>query len=210
MKKILLVLISAFLLAGCNRLDNHQPMTSQKLLFKTTDIIGQTFISHRSNLNIVSICLRDPLGTPTPLKFTLLDSSNKVIRSLNFNGANIENIDCTKFQFEPVAESKDQTYLVNISTEIDSSLTPLEVASLKQGLYIEAYDGEDYKGGEAYVGGIVSPHDLHFKTFYRQDLKSVFKESLSSFLTRLLDDPLFIIFFIILVVLVIRLYRKTT
>lgn len=181
-----------------NRLDNHQPLSTHNIYFAKIDSISQTFISHRANLNIVSICLRNPNRLLIPLRFELYDDDGGVVRSLDFTGGNIDNFDCTKFQFDPISSSKDKKYTAQIHSVIDPLLDPQEKAAVQSGIYVESHGGGDYIGGNAYINGADSGYDLHFKTFYRQDIQTVFKESYMSFSYRVMQDRAFIIAFLII------------
>ncbi|MFZ2200164.1 MAG: hypothetical protein WAV40_05275 [Microgenomates group bacterium] len=191
-----------------NRVDAHQPLSSHFIYFAKVDSISQSFVSHRPNLNIVSICLRNPSRLLTPLKFELLDSSSQVIRSINFAGGNIDSFDCTKFQFEPVTDSSGKSYIARIKTDLAQDLGPKEIESAKSGLYVESHPGGDYLGGNAYMDNVETMYDLHFKTMYRQELSAVFKESYQGFFIRLTKDPLFFLGFILILGLVIKKFRK--
>ena len=196
MKKLALLLISALLLSGCNRLDNHQPLSSHPLSFAKVNVIKQTFVAHRNDLNMVYICLKNPARTLVPLRFTLTDDLGLVIRQLDFTGGNIDNFDCTRFQFDPIKDSVLRTYSAAVSVVLDPTLTSKEQESLRSGLYAEAHGGGDYLGGTAYLDGLEVPYDLHFKTLYYQPLKEVFAESAWQFLYRLTQDPLFFLVFL--------------
>lgn len=208
MKKIILILASAFILGGCNRLDVHQPLSSTRLVFTKANEISQTFVSHRNALNMVNICVRNPARSLIPLRFILKNSTNQVIRLLDFSGGNIDNDDCTRFQFEPVMDSKNQSYTAIIETNIDPLTSKEDEALLRLGLFVEAHGGGDYKEGVASVDGLVTPYDLHFKTLYQQDLASVLKESIGDFFIRLTQDPLFLIIFALLISGIIWKYHK--
>lgn len=208
MKKILLVAISAIFLSGCNRLDNHQPLQSSKLTFTKSSRIGQTFSSHRDNLNMVYICVRNSGRSLIPLRFELKSDEGKVLRTLDFTGGNIDNDDCTRFQFEPVADSKNKTYEADIVAQLDSKLEPAEVALLRNGVYIESHGGGDYKDGVAMVDGQPTQLDLHFKTLYSQPLKDVIKEAWQGLIARLTMDPIFMsIYLSLLIFLILKLKR---
>lgn len=196
MKKFVLLVISTLFLSGCNRLDNHQPLSSASLSFAKANIITQTFLSHRDNLNAVSICLKNPSRSPIPLHFALADDTNSILRELNFTGGNIDNLDCTRFQFEPIPNSANRRYLASISLNLDPTLDPKEEVLLRYGLLIQAHGGGDYLDGTASVDGIETPYDLHFKTFYFQPLKEVVAESSRQFGHRLTQDPLFFLVFL--------------
>ena len=209
MKKLALLIISTLLLSGCNRLDNHQPLSSHPLSFAKANAIKQTFVAHRNDLNMVYICLKNPARSLIPLRFTLTDDLDLVIRQLDFTGGNIDNSDCTRFQFEPVKDSALRTYSAAVSLVLDPSLTPKEQESLRSGLYAEAHGGGDYLGGTAYLDGTEVPYDLHFKTLYFQPLKEVLAESAWQLLHRATQDPLFFLVLLALIVGVIYQLKKS-
>lgn len=208
MKKLALVVLAALFLGGCNRLDNHQPLTSHKLYFSKTDEISQSFLSHADSLNIISICLRNPDRTLIPLQFVLEDEAGTALRRLDFTGGNIDNTDCTKFQFEPVADSQDKRYSAHIVVKIDPGLEPRVQAGLRSGLYAEAHGGGDYVDGTASENGLDSGYDLHFKTSYRQAWRDVVSESVAQFGRRLTQDPAFLLPYLLLLIWTLtRLWR---
>lgn len=208
MKKILLIVISAIFLSGCNRLDNHQPLQSSKLTFTKSDRIGQTFVSHRDNLNMVYMCVRNTGRSLIPLRFELKSDGGQVLRTLDFTGGNIDNDDCTRFQFEPLADSKNKVYEADIVTNLDPTLEPAEVTLLRNGVYIESHGGGDYKDGVAVVDGVPTQLDLHFKTLYSQPLNDVIKEAWQGLLARLTMDPTFLLIYLaLLIFLMLKLKR---
>lgn len=176
-----------------NRLDNHQPLGDQKISFEGSHEISQLFTSNYQNLNAVSICIRNPSRLLTPIKFELKDVQGTVLRTIDFTGGNIDNSDCTRFQFDPVGDSGNQDYLASLTLQIDDDLAIPEQQALKSGLYIEAHAGTDYLAGNAYQAGLELPYDLHFKTFYRQETKAVISESATQFQARLFADPVFFV-----------------
>lgn len=208
MKKILVVIISAIFLSGCNRLDNHQPLSSHHLLFSKADKISQSFVSNRDDLNTVYICLRNTTRSEIPLRFLLSDETGLVIRSLDFTGGNIDNFDCTRFQFEKISSSKGKSYTASIETNLSPDLDATDEELLRYGLYIEAHGGGDYLAGFASVDGAEVPYDLHFKTLYTQPLPEILKESITQFLARLTKDPVFFLLFIALIVTFVYKLKK--
>jgi len=191
-----------------NRTDNHQPLSTHNLSFAKAESIGQTFVSHRPGLNIVSICLRNPNRLLTPLKFDLIDDQSIIVRSINFTAGNIDSFDCTKFQFDPIIGSAGKSYLAQITPILDPSLILKDQELTKSGIYIESHGGGDYLGGQALVNGQTTDYDLHFKTLYRQENLAIFKESYQDFFARVTKDPLFFLGFILFLGLVIWKYRK--
>jgi|GEM_PF-2443261 len=204
MKKLLIVLFSAIMLAGCNRQDVHQALGSKRILFSRANIVSQSFVSSAPNLNIVSICLRNPDRTLTPFEFTLhiATSSSQAIRTLEFTGGNIDNQDCTRFQFEPIPSSQGQLYVAQIKPKLGLEEDP------RSNIYLEANQGDDYLGGQAYTDDVPTSYDLHFKTSYRQDLKTVLSESFSNFISRIFQDPIFFILYAISIICLIFLLKK--
>ncbi|KKU45876.1 MAG: hypothetical protein UX62_C0026G0006 [Microgenomates group bacterium GW2011_GWA2_46_7] len=157
-----------------HRLDVHQPLTTSLLHFGQGSRISQTFYSHRDNLDIVSICLRNPDRYQIPLQF-VLSEGKQVVRSLDFNSANIDFQDCTKFQFPKVEDSANKTYQVEIISP--KSTDPLSISPLI--LDVEAHTGTDYLGGVASLNDKDTGLDLHFKTFYHQSIQDTLVESLT-------------------------------
>ncbi|MFH1244006.1 MAG: hypothetical protein V1487_00320 [bacterium] len=151
-----------------HRLDVHQPLTTSLLHFGQGSQISQTFYSTRNNLDIVSVCLRNPDRNQIsfPLQF-VLSEGKQVVRSLDFSSANIDFQDCTKFQFPKIADSANKTYQVEIIAP--KSTDPLQIRPLI--LDVEAHNG-----------------DLHFKTFYYQSIQDTFVESLQQIPPRILAD----------------------
>lgn len=185
MKKIAILLISSVFLAGCNRLDIHQPMTSTVTKFSEGEAIAQSFISSRANLNTVSICLRNIDRALIPMTF-ILSEQGTVVRTIDFSSGNIDNEDCTKFKFTPIPDSQGKSYVATIS-----SLPPDKNKLLPAVLTIEKF-GED----------------LHYKTFYYQPLSEVTLESLIQFYRRLSLDPFFILMYLAgMIYLIIRLLK---
>ena len=198
--RIGLLIASAILLAGCNRLDNHQPLSGHPFPFTTANVISQSFVAHEDNLNMVNICLRNPARTLIPLKFILTDEGGEVLHTLNFSGGNIDNDDCTRFQFAPISHSAGKKYLASIATNFVSGTDPETERLLRLELYIEGHDGGDYWEGTASVDGVATAYDLHFKTFYQQDLSSVIRSSWHGLVRRLPADPGFMLIYLLLIV----------
>lgn len=206
--RLCLIVLIGFILGGCNRLDNHQPLSSARLSFVKANEISQTFLSHHSSLNMVHICLRNPGRSLIPLVFELKDKTGALVRRLDITGGNIDNDDCTRFQFEPITDSQNQSYTASIKNNLDPRIDPADETLLRLNVGIEAHGGGDYLAGEASVDGVETPYDLHFKTFYQQDLKDVIIESIHNFLTRLTKDPLFFLIFVIFLIGIIWKYRQ--
>ncbi|MFH2085966.1 MAG: hypothetical protein ABII21_04250 [bacterium] len=186
MKKIALVLVSAFFLSGCSRLDAHQPLTTSVIPLSGGESVSQTFLSTHDNLGIVSICLRNFERAQIPLHFSLSENSS-VIRSLDFSSANIDNTDCTRLSFEAVADSGGHTYVASVSAgpPVKGSLNPAKLSVETSGA------------------------GLHFKTFYRQELGSVIRESFAQFIARLTLDIAFLLpYLATLLVLLFLIIKK--
>lgn len=188
-----------------NRQDLHQPLTDTKLSFEKHSSMSQAFTSNYDNLNIISICVRNPERSLLPLQFTLHESTSSAApaRTLTFNGGNIDNQDCTRFQFDPITDSAGKSYVAVIKA------TKTEKEFSHSGIYVESYGASDYVRGEAYLDNIVNGTDFHFKTSHRENLWGTVNESLMQFRRRLGQDIPFFTFYILVVGLVIyRLWKK--
>lgn len=205
MSNLLLGLITTISLLGLNREDLHQPLTDTKIPFIGHSVMSQTFTSNHDNLNRVSICLRNPRRLLLPLRFELKEiEQQEVIRTIDFSGGNIAEEDCTRFQFEPVENSAGRQYIASIiavNEEIDSPHT---------GMYFEAYGGEDYVKGYAFVDEQEVTSDLHFKTAYRENIWTTVRTSLRDFVTRLGQDPIFLVLYLALLTFVFNRYRQSS
>lgn len=187
-----------------NRQDLHQPLTDTKHLFEKHDSIAQTFTSNYDNLNIVSICIRNPERSLLPLEFTLHEStvSAEPVRTVAFSGGNIDNQDCTRFQFEPLEDSAGKSYVAQIK-----ALKPEKEYS-HSGMYVEGYGADDYVNGTAYLDNTVTGTDFHFKTSHRENLWSTVGESVIQFGARIGQDSVFFIFYTLLLGFIIyRLWK---
>ena len=204
MSNLFLSLLTSISLLGLNREDIHQPLTDIKPSFVGHTSVSQTFTSHYSNLDIVSICIRNPRRLLLPLKFELYQDDIEVpVRTIDFSGGNISEDDCTRFQFDPITDSQNKVYkamITAVSPEKDDPHT---------GMYIESFKGEDYVDGTAYLDNVDLGYDLHFKTAYRQDIRTIFKESFTQFGTRLFKDIAFLIFYLLLISFTFNKLRRT-
>ncbi len=187
MKQIILICLSAFLLAGCNRLDLHQPRTATVSPIQQGQSVSQTFVASRNNLNSVNICLRNPNRILIPVTFLLMQD-DVVVRTLDFSSGNIDAEDCARFKFAPVENSGGKTYIATIKTySVADVISPPAIA-------VERYDA-----------------DLHYKTFFYQPLREVVQESLSQFSARLFGDKIFIsLWGGAVLYLLIRLLKKSS
>lgn len=153
-----------------NRLDQHQPLTSTVTIFYEGDSIAQIFPSNRNDLNTVSICIRNPARALTPMTFTLTEG-DKVIRTIEFSGGNIDNEDCTKFKFDKIPDSQNKTYVATISLrpgDKNIGIPPVFNVEMHEGV-------------------------MHYKTFYYQSVKDTVAESLAQLPPRILSDWTFFI-----------------
>lgn len=186
MKKIILILTTAFILSGCNRLDEHQPLTSGITKFSEGESISLPISPSRNNLNTVSICLRNPQRELIPLTFSLSEGDSP-LRTIDFSSGNIDHEDCTKFKFEPIPDSQGKKYLVTVSSQ-----PPSPDKLIPTVLTVEKYQGA-----------------IHYKTFYYQPLNEVINESISGFIARLNDDLVFTLFWsLFMLLLIIKLIKS--
>ena len=198
MKKLLLVIGSAIVLGGCNRLDNHQPLTVKNLSYAFANSMSQTFLSHHAGFNRVDICIRNRDRVLLPLRFSLYERGVQTpLRTINFSGGNIDNQDCTRFQFEPIPDSANKEYRAEIAVlPPPPDILPDDFLHQKDSLSIEVNGGGDYPQGEAYMDGKMTDYDLHFKSFYEQSMSDALRESVAQLGTRLTEDPVFILLYV--------------
>lgn len=181
-----------------NRQDVHQPLTDTRYLLDTANSVGQTFRSSHDDLNIVSVCLRNPARLLTPLTFELYEEGKEVpLRVIAFSGGNVSEDDCTRLQFEPISDSRGTNYTFSLVS--DGFVNPI---SAKNSMYMEVADDSNYQDGTALIDGAPIGMDTHFKTFYRQENREVVRESIDQFIHRLPLDLSFMIPYIILLGLV--------
>jgi hypothetical protein len=186
MKKLLFIIIASFFLSGCNRLDQHQPLTSQVVKFSEGESISEQIKSTRNNLNTVSMCIRNPQRELIPLTFTLTEGTI-VLRTLTFSSGNIETVDCTKFKFDPIVDSRGKIYTATII-----SIPPSKDKLIPTVLTVEKHEGI-----------------THYKTFYYQSTSDVIKESVTQFSNRLSQDlPFMIVWIGILAYVVVKIVRS--
>lgn len=180
-----------------NRLDAHQPLTTVKLPLPLGSTATQSFLSIHNQLNIYSVCLRNPDRLLVPITFTLHEAttSAKALRTIEFNGGNIDNADCTRLQFEPLEDSAGKTYFAKLTV---NALDPQELPVDYRDLYLEADQDTGYPAGTAYLNSTPLGLDFHFKTHYSQPISEVVKESLSQLPPRFLQDPGFSLFYLAL------------
>lgn len=168
-----------------NRLDQHQPLTSTVTRFYEGDTISQVFYSNRNDLNTVSICIRNPDRSLTPMTFTL-SVEDRVVRTLEFSGGNIDNEDCTKFKFDKISDSQNKTYVATISSPaVDKKVRSPAAFS------VEMHEGV-----------------MHYKTYYYQPLQTVVTESIAQIPPRLVSDPIFSIFWGSVIVFLLICLKK--
>lgn len=174
-----------------HRLDVHQPRTSTQIPLVPGDVVTQTFFSRYPNLDIVSLCLRNPDRILQPLTFTLRSADGTVLRTLPISSGNIDNQDCTKFQFAPLTDSANQTFQATVLVATGSSVITPNLRPVS----VEAYTGTDYLQGTASHNLQDTGLDLHFKTFYSQSMAAVIQESLAQIPPRFMADPVFTLFY---------------
>lgn len=198
-KSFFLTFISLLTSFSLNRLDVHQPRTAFKPSYNRSVSISQSFKSHHNQLNIVSICIRNPHRILEPLQFNLYEAtpSSQPVRSFNFSSGNIDNQDCTRFQFEPISHSQNKFYFAEIKRLKPNSKKP-------SSLYVEAYVDNDYLEGTAYRDNQPLNKDLHFKTFYRQPFFQALIQAVHNFSYRIIQDPIFFIFYFFLLGFIVK------
>jgi len=116
---LLLVFITpVFLVFGIKYIPSGiQPsLGNTKKIYKDI-VLSQSFISLQDNLGGIGVSIKNPnFANKKVAYFQLLDSEEKVIRSLNLNGQNIADGKFVKILFEPVADSKGREFIWTFSS----------------------------------------------------------------------------------------------
>lgn len=199
-----LAILAGIVTIGINRTDVHQPLSDTRLYLDKYSAVSQTFTSTHNNMNIVSICIRNPNREMTPFEFAVYEgtSSAAAVRTLAFTGGNIDNQDCTRFQFEPIADSAGKSYVAEVRATRPREEYP------RVGIYVESYAGEDSVDGAAYQDTKMIAADLHMKTAYRERLTVTVTKSITEFFTRAGQDLLFFILYgALFIYILIRIFR---
>ncbi len=176
-----LFLIGAFISTFLvrNRLDNQFSGSKYELLL---DSIESDISVVNDNFNILMLTLKNPnIENQENISFQLL-KDGQVVRELHFFGNNVGDPSDVRLQFAPIPDSAGNDYKVKLS--ISESNKPLSV-----------FVGDD--GSIAY------------RAYYRSTNKLlVIQYFVTSFVSRLFSDMVFVGIWVSLIILAFMIYKK--
>ena len=162
-----------------NRLDNQFNGSKYELLFGSIE--GDIVVTN-DNFNILMLTLKNPnIENQENISFQLL-KDGQVVRELHFFGSNVGDPSDVRLQFAPIPDSAGNDYKVKLS--ISESNKPLSV-----------FVGDD--GSIAY------------RAYYRSTNKLlVIQYFVTSFVSRLFSDMVFVGIWASLIILAFMIYKK--
>jgi hypothetical protein len=178
---VILFLIGVFISTFLvrNRLDNQFNGSKYELLFGSIE--GDIVVAN-DNFNILMLTLKNPnIENQENISFQLL-KDGQVVRELHFFGSNVGDPSDVRLQFAPIPDSAGNDYKVKLS--ISESNKPLSV-----------FVGDD--GSIAY------------RAYYRStDKPLALKNLITSFVSRLFSDMVFVGIWASLIILAFMIYKK--
>ena len=178
---VILFLIGVFISTFLvrNRLDNQFNGSKYELLFGSIE--GDIVVTN-DNFNILMLTLKNPnIENQENISFQLL-KDGQVVRELHFFGSNVGDPSDVRLQFAPIPDSAGNDYKVKLS--ISESNKPLSV-----------FVGDD--GSIAY------------RAYYRSTNKLlVIQYFVTSFVSRLFSDMVFVGIWASLIILAFMIYKK--
>lgn len=103
------------LLAVRNRLDSNQPEQRIYLNLAENGAISQTFTANHDYLNIIMLNLKNPgLAAKGDYLFSLTTRDGQTILERPFSGYNVGDPSDVRFQFDPVAASGNQKFIMTV------------------------------------------------------------------------------------------------
>lgn len=101
--------------------DNDQPsydINNKRGIFGIHEV-SQVFKAQENNLTAVGISLGNPnLKNKSEVIFSLRDAGGEISREVKISGANIQDGDFIKFNFDPIANSKGKEFIFTLSSSM--------------------------------------------------------------------------------------------
>ena len=153
------------------------PETSQFVVDRLVPLypwndVSQSYFSKNNGLNTILVHMRNmSLLNNKTVYFQLLNENGEELRKITINGANIGDRVNVRFQFEPIRDSKNNKYLILLSSP-DTKIgdTPIEIGFSNADTYIEGSPSDKTQNG-----------DFAFQTFYKpQDKLQIIFEVLNN------------------------------
>ena len=162
-----------------NRQDASQPLQDSFVALSEKGIIEQTFIAQNDFINIIMLNFKNPnFADKGDFLFSLKSSDGQLLVEMPFSGYNIGDPSTVRFQFEPISLSKNKKFIFSIKSVSSGGVTISMASSKKKGFNYAVYFRTVNKKSEAI--------DLIGRLF-----------------KGLLSDPLFLVFWLLLLFLTV-------
>ncbi|PIQ70511.1 hypothetical protein COS55_00205 [Candidatus Shapirobacteria bacterium CG03_land_8_20_14_0_80_40_19] len=162
-----------------NRQDASQPLQDSFVALSEKGIIEQTFIAQNDFINIIMLNFKNPnFADKGDFLFSLKSSDGQLLVEMPFSGYNIGDPSTVRFQFEPISLSKNKKFIFSIKSVSSGGVTISMASSKKKGFNYAVYYRTVNKKSEAI--------DLIGRLF-----------------KGLLSDPLFLVFWLLLLFLTV-------
>jgi hypothetical protein len=138
--------------------DVGQAVTEKELWIYKDHPVSQTVIPTHNGLNVVVLYLRNvSLRNQDPFTFTLTTSDHQMLRQISLTGYNITDGNSVRLQFPPIPDSKNQTYIITLSSPTPDISTAIGVGYNSH--------SDSYREGTATAENITGG-DLTFQLYY--------------------------------------------
>lgn len=163
-----------------NRLDNQFSGSKYELLYGSFE---SDIVIKNDNFNILMLTLKNPnIENQENISFQLLEGG-QVIRELHFSGNNVGDPSDVRMQFAPIPDSAGNNYQVKLS--VSESNKPLSVLVGDNG-------------------------SIAYRAYYKSTNKLlVLKNLITSFVSRLFSDMVFVGIWASLVILLYLFYKRS-
>lgn len=174
---VLPLLLSLFAIK--NRQDASQPLQDSFVALSEKGIIEQTFTAKNDFINMIMLNFKNPnFADKGDFLFSLKSSDGQLLVEMPFSGYNIGDPSTVRFQFEPISSSKNKKFTFSIKSVSSGGTTISMVSSKKNG--------------------------FNYAVYYRTvNKKSEAIDLIGRFFKGLLSDPLFLVFWLLLLFLTV-------
>lgn len=200
---VFILSLMLFSLSSCS-LDNIAAMQEKTSTYwpelLSGDSYGQTFVSTENGLDRIDLSTATFARINTSQVIFHLRSAPDAstdLRTITLPGDLIQNERPTSFEFEPIADSKQQSYYFYIESpdgEAGNAIT------------VYANDEDTYKQGSAYQNGRMVPGDMVFTAYAQQQFSLA--QVLNDFGHRWLNDISFLIVYLAIIAVVVFFLLK--
>lgn len=174
---VLPLLISLFVVK--NRQDASQPLQDSFVGLSEKGNIEQAFTAKNDFINLVLLNLKNPnFADKGDFLFSLKSSDGQLLAEMPFSGYNIADPSTVRFQFEPISSSKNKKFIFSVKS-LSPNGTTISMASSRN------------KG-------------FNYAVYYRTvNKKSAALDLVGHLIKGWLSDPLFLVFWLLLLFLTI-------